>query len=247
MTQLIEMTFRHNYVDRKFFIRSGSEGDRGVVQQIFNCQDYNLGRFPQNTSVISYYQNLINSGKTPLILDAGANIGASVVYFCVIYPHSRVVAIEPESHNCHMLTRNCQGLNYSLLEGGIGSENGTLHLNDPGHSDWGFRLQATGDHPVRVFCADELINSYINNNLHPFIIKIDIEGGEHNLFSSNTRWLSKFPVLIIELHDVLFPGESNSKNFLRAISSANFDFVYQGENVFCFNNDLLDISQYNAV
>ncbi len=222
-------------------------GDRGVVEQIFSNQDYNLGRFPQNQSVISYYQNLVNSGKTPLIIDAGANIGASIVYFCAIYPHSRVVAIEPESHNCQMLARNCQGLNYSLLEGGIGSENGTLHLSDPGHSDWGFRLQATGNHPVRVFSADELVSTYIDQYLHPLIIKIDIEGGEHNLFRSNTGWLLKFPVLIIELHDVLFPGEANSRNFLRAISSANFDFIYQGENVFCFNNDLLDMSQHNAV
>jgi FkbM family methyltransferase len=239
MSPLLELTVRLNDVDRKFFIRSESDGDRGVIQQIFSNQDYNLGHFPQNRSVISYYKNLTRLGKTPLIIDAGANIGASVVYFCAIYPHSRVIAIEPEPNNCQMLTRNCEGLGYSLLEGGIGSKNGTLFLNDPGHSDWGFRLKETGDYQVKVFSADELVRKCIGQALHPFIFKIDIEGGEHDLFRSSTSWLSEFPVLIIELHDWLFPGESNSKNFLRAISSGDFDFVYRGENVFCFNNNLL--------
>jgi len=55
----------------------------------------------------------------------------------------------------------------------------------------------------------------------------------------STGWLVKFPVIIIELHDWLFPGKANSRNFFRAISDLNFDFVYRGENIFCFNNTLL--------
>lgn len=125
----------------------------------------------------SYYENLTRAGRAPLIIDAGANIGASVVYFCSVYPDSLVVAIEPEGNNCRLLEMNCEGLNYRLLEGGIGSENATLFLDDPGRSDWGFRLCETGDRAVRVYSADDLVNKRIAQGDCPFIFKIDIEGG----------------------------------------------------------------------
>ena len=39
-------------------------------------------------------------------------------------------------------------------------------------------------------------------------------------------------MLIIELHDWMLPGECNSKNFLRAISQYDRDFVHIAENIF---------------
>jgi hypothetical protein len=41
-----------------------------------------------------------------VILDAGANIGLTSVYFAKKYPHARIVAIEPEASNFDVLTRN---------------------------------------------------------------------------------------------------------------------------------------------
>jgi hypothetical protein len=71
----------------------------------------------------------------------------------------------------------------------------------------------------------------------PLICKIDIEGGEKELFQANDAWVDRFPLIIIELHDWLAPGTST--NFLSAISKRNIHLVFRGENTFCFNNDLL--------
>ena len=49
-------------------------------------------------------------------------------------------------------------------------------------------------------------------------MKIDIEGGEDDLFSGDLDWLERTPLVIIELHDWLFPNEPRSRNFLRAVS-----------------------------
>ena len=236
---LAKVNLEINGVNRAFFFREDSQGDRGVIQQIFQNRDYDLAPFAQTSALKSYYSSLVASGEVPLIIDAGANIGASVVYFSHAYSESKVLAIEPESNNCSLLRKNCAGLNFSLLEGGISCKNGNLFLTDPGHSDWGFRLGEQGNVKVPVFAADELVLGQINLGLVPFIFKIDIEGGESELFKERTTWMQRFPVLIIELHDWLFPGTSNSRNFLREVSSMNFDFVFRGENVFCFNNDLL--------
>jgi hypothetical protein len=127
----------------------------------------------------------------------------------------------------------------ALIEGGVGCNNGVLFLTDPGRSDWAFRLGEQGNLKVPVFAADELVMDQINHGLEPFIFKIDIEGGESELFRERTVWMQRFPLLIIELHDWLLPGTSNSRNFLRAVSTMNYDLVFRGENIFCFNNDLL--------
>ena len=236
---LAQVNLQINNTNRPFFYRTDSVGDRGVIAQIFQNRDYDLSQFPQNKVLQPFYLSLLASNKTALIIDAGANIGASVVYFAGVFPESKILAIEPENNNCALLKKNCEGLNFSLLEGGIGCAAGSLYLTDPGHSDWGFRLHTQGEYQVPVFDAESIIADQIAQGLVPFIFKIDIEGGEAELFRDNTSWVCRFPLLIIELHDLLFPGTATSRNFLRVISSLNFDFVYRGENVFCFNNDLL--------
>jgi FkbM family methyltransferase len=236
---LEQVTVQLGNANRPFFYRTDSTGDRGVIAQIFQNGDYDLSQFAQHRVLGAFYKALLASNKNALIVDAGANIGASVVYFASVFPEGRILAIEPERNNCALLRKNCEGLNFSLLEGGIGSAAGSLYLHDPGCGDWGFRLATQGAYEVPVFGAGSIVADQVVQGLVPFICKIDIEGGEAELFRDNTAWVSEFPLLIVELHDWLFPGSAMSKNFLRAISSLNFDFVYRGENVFCFNNDLL--------
>ena len=43
------------------------------------------------------------NGKRPLIVDAGANIGASAAFFAMTYPTAKIVAIEPEA----TISRSC--------------------------------------------------------------------------------------------------------------------------------------------
>lgn len=71
------------------------------------------------------------------------------------------------------------------------------------------------------------------------MVKIDIEGGESDLFSANTEWVAKTPLIIIELHDWLLTGTANSRTFLQCIAGHNRDFVHIGENVFSIDNDLM--------
>ena len=72
----------------------------------------------------------------------------------------------------------------------------------------------------------------------PFIVKIDIEGGEDNLFSMNTNWVEEIPMVIIELHDWLLPKQKTSMNFLKTISELDRDFNIKGENIFSIKNKL---------
>ena len=82
------------------------------------------------------------------------------------------------------------------------------------------------------------MNNTDSGRFFPFIVKIDIEGGEENLFSMNTDWIKKIPMVIIELHDWLLPKQRTSTNFLKTVSELDRDFNIKGENIFSIKNRL---------
>ena len=217
--------------------RAHDMGDWGVVHQVFHCLDYRVDLWPQGKALAKFYEDCAKI-NTPLIIDAGANIGTSCVYFSSLYPKSMVIAIEPEKNNCSMLRLNCQNRRIDVHEAALGNKPGKLFLEDPGLSSWGFRVGDQGDYAVDVITVEQLLESASEESV-PFILKIDIEGGEQSLFDAECLWFSKFPLIVIELHDWMLPGSGSSNNFLRKLSKHNFDILHRGENLFCFNNEKL--------
>ena len=237
--QLMRLPLKTRIGLRSFFVRWNSHADLGVYYQVFINKDYDLSRFALGPQIVDLYDSFIAQGRQPLIIDAGANIGASAVWFATSFPKSKIVAIEPAPGNCDLLKRNCEGFDFELLAGGISSDDGTMYLSDPGCGDWAFRVVEKGAVEVPVFSAAKIVDSQIRKTTVPFICKIDIEGGENHLFRGNTDWTDRFPLLIVELHDYMLPGEARSKGFLNCLTKGDFDIVPHGENVFCFNNRLL--------
>lgn len=209
-----------------------SSCDELAMQQIFTNQDYSLVRLQLYEQINQFAAAKMAQGLRPLIIDLGANIGASATYFLLTYPSARVLAVEPDRDNFELLVANTANSDCISLRGAAASQKGSVSLVDPGLGAWGMRTQL-GAGPLETFTVPELMEKHSNNNqFFPFIIKIDIEGAEAELFSQNTDWIDLFPVLIIELHDWLLTGQNNSRNFLKCIAGRARDFVYIGENVF---------------
>lgn len=218
-----ERSFRHR----------GTRADLGVIAQIFKAQDYSLRPLRRGRELESLYGRIVASGKAPLILDAGANIGASAVYFKRSFPASHIVALEPERNNFELLAENTAGLDVDARCAAIGSADGETSLVDPGEGEWGYRTSvgAAGERVSVLSCTRLVAESRAAGQV-PFIAKIDIEGGEAELFSRHTDWVDLFPLLIVELHDWLLPRAGSARSFLRCVAGRDRDFVYRGENVF---------------
>jgi len=80
-------------------------GDQGVITQIFKDIDYDVNCWAQGKRLIEYYDKKIKSGLM-LIVDAGANIGASAVYFLKTFKNSFVYSVEPNINNWKLLELN---------------------------------------------------------------------------------------------------------------------------------------------
>lgn len=248
--KLSSLQFSINDAPCVFSFREDSVGDRGVVRQIFQDQDYNFSHWPQGRRLHAYHQAFC-AQQTALIIDAGANIGASTVYFSRLYANSRVFAIEPDRMNWHLLEINTAGQpNVHNFHGAIADTDGELELVDPGRSDWGFTtrpVDAAAPAPadagptsrVKSICPASILAHPFAAGAVPLICKIDIEGGEDALFRGDVSWLDRFAVVIIELHDWMLPFSGSSRNFLKAALQFDFDFLHRGENVFLFNRRLL--------
>ena len=132
---------------------------------------------------------------------------------------------------------NAAGLDVDARCAAIGAADGETTLTDPGEGEWGYRTVpgAEGER-VRVIAATRIVAEERAAGRVPFIAKIDIEGGEADLFSSDAGWVDLFPLLIIELHDWLLPRAGSSRNFLRCVAERDRDFVFRGENVFSIAN-----------
>lgn len=234
-----------NGVEFPFHFREDSVGDRGVVKQIFLDQDYSIEQWEQGRRLISYHQRK-SVDRPSLIVDAGANIGASVAYFSKSFPGSLVFSVEPDLMNWHLLEINSFHLgNVYNFNGAIADVDGDIDLVDPGRSDWGFMTAeaASGGaqtvRTVKSISPGSILSHPFASRAEPLILKIDIEGGEEALFRGDVSWLNKFPLVIIELHDWMLPFSGSSRNFLKAVVQFDFDLVHRGENIFLFNRALL--------
>lgn len=204
----------------KFRIRD--HDDWIQIEHIFLNEGYDLTNSNRVAQIRAFYERLVGAGEAPLILDLGANIGLVSSYFHQIYPEARIVAVEPDEGNCELARQNLPDRS-TLLKSAISSKAGHANLVDTGRN-CGFRVEPTSDGGVNMITVPAILEEF--REARPFLIKIDIEGFEEDLFSSNLEWIDKFPILVIELHDWMLPGRQVTKNFLKAISSRDRDFMH---------------------
>lgn len=216
----------------KVHLRSRSS-DGEVFRQTFSRRDYDISGTEQLRRLEVSYNSLLSSGTVPVIIDAGANVGAAAIWFSRLFPRARVVAIEPDPQNVRLCKLNTQGLaNVYVLEAAFGCSNGCVNLMDTDKAAWAVRTvrsEATGSVPI-LTVSDIL--RHAGEKVGLFMVKIDIEGFEEDVFSQNTEWLADTKALIIEPHDWLFPGRYSSHSFQAATAGERFELLIRGENLF---------------
>jgi FkbM family methyltransferase len=191
--------------------------DPYVFQQIFQQYGYQLPKLPFSPS---------------LIVDGGANVGYSSIWFANLFPEAKIIAVEPEGSNLEVLKYNTMPYKHvEILNSGLWNRNTFLNIKDVGLGKWGIMVEET-DKPNLTSLMAVTIDSILDNSgfSEIDILKLDIEGAEKELFSSGyEKWLDKVKIIIIELHDRMKKGCSNS--FFSAISKYNFAFTMRGENL----------------
>jgi FkbM family methyltransferase len=198
------------------FVLRGGTTDRLVFEQVFIRREYEC----------PYYDR-----QPTTIIDGGPNIGLSSVYFANRYPSARILAIEPDEANYQVLVRNsAQYANIRPLRAALWPVSGKLAITNPTQDSWAFRMkevQNEKDASVHAITMEESVE-WAGGSIS--ILKLDIEGGEHQLFgAANLDWLEQVEALIVEPHDWIVPGSCMS--MYRAIAQWEYDQFIREENL----------------
>ncbi len=169
-----------------------------------------------------------------LIIDCGANIGLSAIYYANKYPHAKIIAIEPDQSNFKYLQKNTS--NYSniiCLNKAIWSERKQIQLIDIGTGNWSLQSKEVENNmpnAIEAIGIQDLIAEY--NITAIDILKVDIEGAEKQLFSVNySEWLNITSAIAIELHPNIDP--QIPEIFNHAIKDLPYKKYFSGENLIC--------------
>jgi FkbM family methyltransferase len=167
------------------------------------------------------------------IVDAGANIGFTSVFWANLYPQAQILALEPEPDNFSLLSKNASAYPaIAPLHAAIWKNENPVSVHDPGYGLRGYRVEQTNtDAPstVPAFSIPALMKRFNWQVID--LLKMDIEGSEKEIFEADTAWLASVRCLVIELHDRMVPGCTQAVT--KALSAHAFDgFTYQESHVF---------------
>lgn len=139
--------------------------------------------------------------QEPYVIDCGANVGLSVLYFKRLYPRARVTAFEPDGQIFEVLERNVerQGLGgVELHRRAVWSSETVLSFRSEGAD--GGRLSdggGGGDLPVRSVPTARL-RDFLGRPVD--FLKIDIEGAETEVLTDCADLLPNVEHLFVEYH-----------------------------------------------
>ncbi len=203
----------------------GNSSDVDVFGQIFIQNEYGC---------------LLGTNTVDLVIDAGANVGYSSVYFLSRFPSCQLVAIEPDPANFAALRENLApyGARATLHNCGIWSRPAQLAIESSLYRDgreWTRQVRECepgerGD--VTAITIGELLRQSGRERLS--LLKMDIEGAEAVVFADAAcqEWLKRTDAVAIELHDDTSFGEA-SNLFHAAIRDQHFQISHSGELTIC--------------
>ena len=219
------------------YLREGTS-DWSVLDQIFVKAEYDCASPGHDEALNGFYNGSVSRSETPVILDCGANVGLSSIWFARKYPRAKVIAVEPECDNFRLLTMNTSAYpNILAVHGAVSDREGQMSLFNAENECWAWQTQETGGGDVKAYTVPSLLHMVPDSRL--LIVKIDIEGGEATLFRSNLDWVPETPLIIFEAHDWLFNWRGTFHAVASALTQHPRDYLHSGENTFSFSHALL--------
>ncbi|MFY8108688.1 MAG: FkbM family methyltransferase [Bacteroidia bacterium] len=206
-----------------------------VFEQVILNQEYK----PFLDLIKKYSQN-----KGLNLVDAGSNVGFASLYLNEHLNINRIVSIEPSKENIKNLKENFHSnsiTNIHIYETGLWEKKTRLKLdtNFRDGREWSLRLIETNENDPDGFDCISIENIFDDEKIEIIdILKIDIEGGEKEVFKAfekDNSILSKIKFIAIEIHDEIADREKINTQLL----DAGFEIETVGETTIGVNKNLV--------
>jgi len=171
-----------NYGDTKLiFYGARNDGDIG---RIFGSEDYKILK-PENE----------------IVVDIGANIGDSSIYFA-LNRAKHVIALEPYPSTFNLAVQNIKVNNLNdkitILNSGYGKASEKVKVDEKMRDTLGKILISSNEgKEVRLYSLEMLINEF---DIKEAVLKMDCEGCEYTILNEDDVVLKKFKRIVLEFH-----------------------------------------------
>lgn len=163
---------------------------------------------PDNASFMFMQDEIFNKNiykfksdkSSPFIIDGGANIGLSTIYFKKLYPDSSIIAFEPDPEIFKILKGNLEKFNYKNLElvnQGLWDEEKELDFWSEG-ADAGLLSEIDNSNKASTKIKTTSLNKFLNKEVD--FLKLDIEGAETVVLKDIQSNLNKVRRIFVEYH-----------------------------------------------
>lgn len=149
--------------------------------------------------IYSFY----TSGKSPLIIDCGSNMGLSLLYFSIKFPESQIYGFEPDTSVLTCLEKNIETYNLKnveLVKKAVWVRNETLEFFTDNGMGGRLGIDYSDQIPVKVEAIR--LKEFIGDK-HIDFLKMDIEGAEYDVISDCEPILNQIDKIFIEYHSIL--------------------------------------------
>ncbi len=141
-----------------------------------------------------------STSDSPIIIDCGANIGLSVIYFNSLFPNAKILAFEPENKIFSYLEKNIKINNLKNIElnkKAVWTNNNGVNFLSEGAD--GSSIATTKSHNTNLVESIRL-KELLENTKHIDFLKMDIEGAEYEVLCDCKNSLQNVDNIFIEYH-----------------------------------------------
>ena len=165
--------------------------------------------------------------KPRLVVDLGANIGLTSIWYCQQYGATKIVAVEPNPSNAALIRQNFTNnrINGIVIQAAIGATDGTVTFFSSKESNLGRvvsieeQVNNNREQVKMISMTTLLANFELDDDLD--LVKIDIEGGEQQLLAENLSWLTRTKAMIVEFH----PDRIDYPGLIKIIEQQGFRYI----------------------
>jgi FkbM family methyltransferase len=142
------------------------------------------------------------------IVDAGAHIGCSALFFASSFPRANIAAIEADPGNYQLLLRNTRAHRHiRAIHAAVWNKLEPVVIANEQDDPWGFQVKSADGQSTTIqgLTLSEVIRECGFEKID--LLKLDIEGAEKDIFGAgDLDWMTRTHAIIIELHDRFRPG-----------------------------------------
>ncbi len=176
--------------EAKYYFRNQVDFD--LLHDTFVTQEYSI---PEKIS-------------PSIIFDLGSNIGATVIFFKLVYPNAIIYAFEPDPQNILHLKRNTAQFGKSvriIKKAVVGSEMESVSFYQAKNLHWSSSIFERSEPQNMILVPATTIDQFVKEEgiSNVDICKFDVEGSEYEIFK-NLSHRPVFTWLVGELHPAIF-------------------------------------------